>query len=90
MGDDVEPVEQILAERARFDLRAARSRFVAAMMRTSTLSVSLPPTRSKRPLLEQAQELHLRAERDLADLVEEERAAVGLLEAAFAPRRPRR
>ena len=52
------------------------------MTRTSTLIVSLPPTRSNVALLEHAQELHLRARRDLADLVEEERAAVGLLEAA--------
>src|SRR5439155_22559706 len=34
--------------------------------------------------LEEAQELHLRRPRDLAHLVEEERAAVRLLEAAFA------
>src|SRR5439155_5746941 len=35
--------------------------------------------------LQEAQELHLRRQRDLAHLVEEERAAVRLLEAAFAP-----
>ena len=36
-------------------------------------------------LLEHAQELHLRAGRQVADLVQEERALVGLLEAADAP-----
>ena len=33
------------------------------------------------PLLQDAQELHLRRGREVADLVEEERAAVGQLEA---------
>ena len=41
-------------------------------------------------LLQEAQQLHLDGRRDLADLVEEQRAAVGLLEAAVAARRPRR
>ena len=39
----------------------------------------------ERALLQDAQELDLRRRRDLADLVEEERAAVGLLEAPGAP-----
>ena len=43
---------------------------------------SVPPTRSNSALLEHAQELGLQAERQLADLVEEQRAAVGHLEAA--------
>jgi hypothetical protein len=37
-------------------------------------------------LLQHAQQLHLDGRGDLADLVEEERAAVGLLEAPLAPR----
>ena len=41
-------------------------------------------------LLERAQQLGLQLERQLADLVEEERAAVRLLEAADAPRLRRR
>ena len=41
-------------------------------------------------LLQRAQELHLHLDRDLADLVEEERAAVGELEAARLRGRPRR
>ena len=40
-------------------------------------------------LLERAQQLHLEVERQLADLVEEERALVGRLELA-GPRRDRR
>ena len=44
--DDVEPVVEVLAERALRDALPCRSRLVAATMRTSTLSVSLPPTRS--------------------------------------------
>ena len=43
--DDIETIEEVLAE-APCLISAPRSRFVAAMMRTSTLSVSLPPTRS--------------------------------------------
>src|SRR5690554_1933233 len=39
----------------------------------------------KGPLLKEAKELHLRRERDLADLVEKERAPIGLFEAALAP-----
>ena len=41
-------------------------------------------------VLHDAQQAHLRGERQLADLVEEQRAAVGLLEPALAPRRRRR
>ena len=44
--DDVEAVVEVLAEAALARCAGCRSRFVAAMMRTSTLSVSLPPTRS--------------------------------------------
>ena len=51
-------------------------------MRTSTGTSCVPPTGRTVALLERAQELGLQRERHLADLVEEERAAVGLLEEA--------
>ncbi len=41
-------------------------------------------------VLHHAQQAHLRGEGELADLVEEQRAAVGLLEPALAARRARR
>ncbi len=41
----------------------------------------MPPDALELALLQRAQELHLHLDRDLADLVEEERAAVGELEA---------
>ena len=44
----------------------------------------------ERPVLEHAQQTHLRVERKLADLVEEERPAVGALEPALPVGRPRR
>ena len=61
---------------------AARSRFVAATTRTSTVSASFDADALEAPLLEHAQELRLDRERQLADLVEEERAAVRRLERA--------
>ena len=45
-GDDVEAVVEVLAELPVARPSRCRSRFVAAMTRTSTLIVSLPPTRS--------------------------------------------
>ena len=44
--DDVQPVVEVLAELAPPRPSACRLRLVAAMTRTSTLMVSLPPTRS--------------------------------------------
>ncbi len=57
---------------------------MAAITRTSTARVRSSPTRSKLALLQHAQQLALQFQRDLADLVEEQRAAVGELEAADA------
>ena len=57
---------------------------VAATTRTSTGIERSPPTRVMRALLERAEHLGLRVEAHVADLVEEERAAVGLLELADA------
>ena len=56
------------------------------MMRTSTLKRLVAADALEGPLLQHAQQLDLRALGNLADLVEEERAAVGLLEAPLAPR----
>ena len=81
-----EPVVEVLAEARPSSTSRARSRLVAAIQRTSTSRVRLPPTRSKRALLQHAQELGLQLGLELADLVEEEGAAVGELDAA-APAR---
>ena len=78
---DVEPVEQVFAEVAARDL-GSRSRFVAVTSRTSTLSVLMPADPLELALLDRAQELDLHLDGDLADLVEEQRAAVGELEPA--------
>ena len=51
------------------------------MMRTLILIVCVPAHALELALLEHAQELHLHLGRHLADLVEEERAVVGELEA---------
>ena len=62
----------------------ARSRFVAAMTRTSTGSSRAPPTGRTRLLLQDAQQARLHLVRHLADLVEQDGAAVGLAEEALA------
>ncbi len=54
-------------------------------MRTSVSIVSLPPTRSKRLLLQHAEHLALHERGHVADLVEEHGAAVALFELADAP-----
>ena len=69
---------------------ALRSRLVAATTRTSTLMVSVAADAPDLALLQHAQELHLHLRADLADLVEEERAARwpprrGRASAALAP-----
>ena len=82
--EDVDAVEEVLAEAPGLRRRRPRSRCVAAMMRTSTLMSLVSPRRRMCSSWSDAQELHLQVERQLADLVEEERAAVGLLEEAAA------
>ena len=57
------------------------------MTRTSTLRVRSPPTGAHLAVLQDAQKLGLHRQRHLADLVEEERAAVGDVEEARARRR---
>jgi hypothetical protein len=80
--DGVDAVVQVLAKSPRRDLVPSRSRLVAVMMRTTTLhrASSCRPAVELARLLDRAQELHLHLDRDLADLVEEQRAAVGQLE----------
>ena len=54
------------------------------MMRTSERKGRVAADAVELAVLEHAQQLHLRGGRHVADLVEEQRAAVGLLEAAGA------
>ena len=90
--DDVQPVEEILAERA-----GPGRRLQVAVRRGNQPEVHPHRPRAadalELPLLQRAQQLRLQRERQLADLVEEERAAVGqlhlaLLEADRAGERP--
>jgi hypothetical protein len=60
------------------------SRLVAAMTRTSTWMVLLPAQPLEGLVLEHPQQLGLQPEGKLAELVQEERSAVRLLEAAVA------
>ena len=60
------------------------SRLVAEMSRKLTLTGFFAADRIDLAFLQRAQKLDLRFERQLADLVEEQRAAVGLLELADA------
>ena len=55
------------------------------MMRTSTGTERPPPSAIDLALLQDAQQLGLQRRRQLADLVEEQRAAVGLLERPTLP-----
>ena len=79
----VEPVEEVLAEAARRDLglEVARGGGEHAHVDPPRLRVAERPHLL---LLEHAQELHLQRGGQLAHLVEEERAAVGLEEEAAA------
>ena len=63
---------------------SSRLRFVAATTRTSTLTGSVAADALDDALLQHAQEPDLHGGRRVADLVEEDRPAVGLLEAARA------
>src|SRR5262245_24092466 len=75
---DVEPIEEVGAEGTRADLRLQ-----IAIRAGDHTHVGAQRARPANPLelllLEHAQQLRLRLERQLADLVEEERAAVGEL-----------
>ena len=87
--DDVQPIVEVLAE-----LPLADQRRQIAIGRGDHPHVHaecvLAADALERLLLERAQDLRLRLEAHIADLVQEERAAVGELELAAAPRqRPR-
>jgi hypothetical protein len=87
-GEDVQPVEEVLAKGAGPDRLVE-----VAVRRGDHPDVHAPwlcrAHGHEGPVLEEAQELHLRGRRDLADLVEEERPAVGGGEVAGLPlRRP--
>jgi hypothetical protein len=82
-ADDVEAVEQVLAEAPR-RTSSSRSWCVAAMMRTSTLIGAMAADAVELAVGEHAQQAGLRLRGHVADLVEEQGAAVGLLEAALA------
>ena len=56
---------------------------MAAITRISTLRCCSDPTGAEFPLLEQAQQLDLHVERQIADLVEEGGAAVGQFDQPF-------
>jgi hypothetical protein len=61
------------------------SLLVAASSRTLTFTVSVPPRRSNSRSCSTRSNFDLRAEVDVADLIEEERSTLGHLEAAFLP-----
>ena len=86
---DVEPVEEVLAERALRDelLQIAVRRRDEAHVDADRLDAA---DALELALLQRAEELHLHLDGDLADLVEEERAAVRELEAPRLAVRPRR
>ena len=81
--DDVQPVVEVLAERALRDhLREiAMARCDHASVERERLAIA---DAFERALLQDAQELRLQLERNLADLVEEQRALAGELESAGA------
>ena len=81
MRDDVEAIEEVLAK-APGATSASRSRLVAAMMRTSTSMVVGAADALEAALLEEPQQLRLQRRAELADLVEEQRAAGCRLEPA--------
>ena len=85
-ADDVEAMEQVLAERALACTRSSRFWWVAAMTRTLAFDRLVAADAVELAVGQHAQQPRLQVERHVADLVEEQRAAVGLLEAAAAHR----
>ena len=75
--DDVEAVEQVVAEASGRDLGAQIAVGRGDDARRRRLRGSSEPTRCTSPYSSDAQQLGLHRERQLADLVEEQRAAVG-------------
>jgi hypothetical protein len=83
IGNTLSRKEQIRAELAS-RTASSRSRLVAATTRASVAASRWPPTALELALLEHAQQRDLDRRRQLSHLVEEDRAARGQLEAAFA------
>ena len=83
--EDVQPVVQILAERAGRDrlLEVLVGRRDQPHVRLDRLGAAEP---LELPLLQHAQQLDLRRQVDVADLVEKQRAAFGQLEPALLAR----
>ena len=79
--DDRETEIEILAEGPALT-SSRRSRLVAATTRTSILIMPIAADALELAVLEHAQQLRLQVDVELADLVEEDGAAVRLLEAA--------
>ena len=82
-GKDVQPVEQVLAEAAGADRRVEvpmRGRDDAHV----AVDRAIAADALEGALLQHPQQLHLHLQRHVADLVEEQRAALGKLEAADA------
>ncbi len=80
--DDVDAVEEILAEQALFDQRGevlVRGREDADVHRNLVAAAD----RAHRFFLDRAQQFHLHVQRQFGDFVEEQRAALGGLEQAF-------
>src|SRR6185436_7786492 len=84
-GEDVEPVVEILAEGAGGDrlLQVLVGGGDQAHVRLDRLGAADP---LELPLLQDTEQLHLRRQVDVADLVEKQRAAVRQLEAALLAR----
>ena len=78
---DYQAVIEVFPEAARFEKRL-EVLCVAAMIRTSTLDGRRSADALEAPFLQDPEELDLGRGRHIADLVEEDGAAVGLLEAA--------
>src|SRR5678815_1593739 len=82
-GEDVQPVEEIFAQLAA--LHGLNRHHVGRGEHTDVNGLLVAAAKAaERPLLQHAQQLHLRRRRHLGDLVQEERAAVRQLEAPFA------
>ena len=73
---DVQPVVQVLAELPAGQQRC-RSRCVVEITRTLAAMCSVLPTGRIGVLLQQLQQLHLQPHRQVADLIEQQRAAFG-------------
>ena len=80
--DDAEAEEEVLAEAAALDVLAEVAVGGRDDARVERDRSRVPPTRVDALLLEHAQQLDLHLERHVADLVEQERAALGQLELA--------